>query len=41
VQAQFVKQGAEAKASTPEESDTLIRGEVEKWSVVARKAQIN
>ena len=41
VQAQFVKQGAEAKASTPEESDSLIRGEVEKWSVVARKAQIN
>jgi len=41
VQAQLLKQGAEAKASTPEESDALIRGEVEKWAAVAKNAKID
>lgn len=38
VMAQLAKQGAEAKTSTPAETDQLLRQEVEKWSSVTRKA---
>lgn len=41
VQAQLAKQGADVKTSTPDETDTLIRQEVEKWSVVAKSAKLS
>ncbi|GAP35409.1 tripartite tricarboxylate transporter substrate binding protein [Piscinibacter sakaiensis] len=41
VVAQLAKQGADAKTSTPEETDALIRGEVEKWTGVARTAKFD
>ncbi|RCW63227.1 Bug family tripartite tricarboxylate transporter substrate binding protein [Pseudorhodoferax soli] len=40
VKAQLAKQGAEVKTSTPNETDQLLRQEVEKWSVVARNAKL-
>lgn len=41
VQSQMHKQGAEAKASSPEETDALIRREVAKWSAVAKTAKLD
>ncbi len=40
VQATLAQQGADAVASTPQETDALIKGEVEKWAKVAAAAKI-
>jgi tripartite-type tricarboxylate transporter receptor subunit TctC len=40
VRAQQVSQGAEAMASTPSETDALIRREVAKWAEVAATAKL-
>jgi tripartite-type tricarboxylate transporter receptor subunit TctC len=40
VRAQLVSQGAEAMASTPSETDALIRREVAKWAEVAATAKL-
>lgn len=41
VKAQLAKQGADVRTSSPEETDALIKKEVEKWSGVVRTANLN
>jgi tripartite-type tricarboxylate transporter receptor subunit TctC len=41
VQAAFAKQGLDVRTSTPEETDLLVRGEVEKWAQVSKSARLD
>ncbi|MBC4018932.1 tripartite tricarboxylate transporter substrate-binding protein [Siccirubricoccus deserti] len=41
VRTQLASQGAEAVASTPAETDALVRREVNKWSEVASSAKLD
>jgi tripartite-type tricarboxylate transporter receptor subunit TctC len=41
MQAQMAKQGAVVKTTTPEETDTVLRQEIEKWSEVAKSAKMD
>lgn len=40
IQAQMLRQGADVRTSTPQETDAIVRGEVEKWTAVARLARL-
>jgi tripartite-type tricarboxylate transporter receptor subunit TctC len=41
IQAQMLRQGADARTSTPQETDAILRSEVEKWAAVARMARLD
>lgn len=41
IQAQMLRQGADARTSTPQETDAILRSEVEKWAAVARMAKLD